>query len=57
MALPTSLPNLMTIYYAFQKLIDDDRQIHRQDGDLISLFQFLESRLKITFITTLHHVK
>jgi hypothetical protein len=57
MALPTSLPNLMTIYYTFQKLIDDDRQIHRQDGDLISLFKCLESRLKITFITTPHHVK
>jgi hypothetical protein len=40
----TSLPNLMKIFQAVQKLVGD-RQTHREDGDLTSLFPFVESRL------------
>jgi len=47
----TSLPNIMKIYKAVQKLLvgdtQTDRQSDRQTGDLISLLSFLESRLKI----------
>jgi len=39
----TSLPHFIKIYQAVQKLI---KGTDRQDGDLISLFTFLESRLK-----------
>jgi hypothetical protein len=40
----TSLPNLIKIYQAVQKLLVGG---HRQTGDLISLFSFLESRLEV----------
>jgi hypothetical protein len=53
----TTLPNIMKIYEAVQKLLvghtdthtntDKHRQTDRQTGDLISLLSFLESRLKI----------
>jgi hypothetical protein len=40
----------MKFYQAVQKLLlgDTDRHMDRQTGDLISLLNFLESRLKIT---------
>jgi hypothetical protein len=48
----TSLPNVMKIYQAVQKLLvgdtqtDTDTHTHTQTGDLISLLSFLKSRLK-----------
>jgi hypothetical protein len=42
----TSLPNIMKIYQAVQKLLMGDTQTGRQPGGLISLLSFLESRLK-----------
>jgi hypothetical protein len=50
----SSVPNVMKIYQAVQKLLvgDTDRHTHidrqtdRQTGDLINLLSFLESMLK-----------
>jgi hypothetical protein len=45
----TSLPNIMKIYQAVQKLLverDRHAQTDRQTGDLIRLISFLERRLK-----------
>jgi hypothetical protein len=41
----TSVPNVMKIYQAVQKLLVGDTQTDRETGDLISLLSFLESRL------------
>jgi hypothetical protein len=41
-----SIPNLIKIYEAFQKLLVGDTQTDRQTGDFVSLLSFLESRLK-----------
>jgi hypothetical protein len=45
------LPNLIKIYQEFQELIGWVRQT---DGDLISLFTFLESRLKRIFLSKIY---
>jgi hypothetical protein len=42
----TSVPNFMKIYQTVPKLLVGDIQTHRQTGELISLLNFLESRLK-----------
>jgi hypothetical protein len=39
----------MKIYQAVRKLLVGERQTHRQNGDLISLLSFLESRLKTCY--------
>jgi hypothetical protein len=46
------LPNFMKIYQSVQTLLlgYTHTDTHRQDGDLISLFPFLESRLIKTFL-------
>jgi hypothetical protein len=37
----------MKIYQAVQKLLVEDAQTERQTGDFISLFSFLEGRVKV----------
>jgi hypothetical protein len=49
---------MMKIGSGIQKLIGGDSQIHRQHGDRISLFSFLnkESRLKKKRILTIYYI-